>query len=78
MKYPHIVEVQQRFDVVVIGFVDGVWLGQKPDLETGLTGFTMTPTFKSLVDLESFCKRNIERFRAIPEGEPAPDATDWE
>jgi hypothetical protein len=53
-------------------------LGQYPELAAGLRGFQVTPYFASLEELESFCERHLDRFLAIGEDEPAPDATEWE
>lgn len=90
--FPSIAEVCELFDVEVLTDLFDIddanpnaggpfvvyFLGQNPELAAGLRGFTMTPHFKTTKELESFCKRHIERFRAVTEDAPAPDATGWE
>ncbi len=57
-----------------------VAIGSRSDYSAGLVSFVMTPFFSTLEELNAFCERHIERFRAIGEDPdaPAPDATEWD
>ena len=56
-------------------------IGARAELGAGLVHYVMTPWFKDETELNYFCERNIEKFRAAStacdEGAAVPDATDW-
>lgn len=60
------------------------YLGQRAEPAAGLRHVEMTPSFRTMGQLEAFCKRHIERFRDIAQQMdaddhiPTPDATGWE
>jgi hypothetical protein len=81
-------EVRELFDLAPLTdmrevegkFQSVVSIGQRYDYSAGLHGFTVTPYFDTLPELEAFCQKHIERFREIAKDEdaPTPDATGWE
>jgi hypothetical protein len=55
-------------------------LGRRAELSAGLRGCQLTPYFDSMEKLESFCERNIDKFRSYLDADPdapAPDTTNW-
>jgi hypothetical protein len=67
-------EAEVRYNPVVA-------IGARAEHGAGLFGYTMTPWFREMVDLNHFCERNIEKFReasvACDNGAAVPDATGW-
>ena len=59
-----------------------VALGERSELGAGLRGYSVTPWFPTMEELEAFCQRHIERFRAAmgacEQGGAVPDATNWD
>lgn len=95
VTHPTIQEVCELLDIQLM--IDGVdvapegdeqaqmrtvWmLGWPQELNAGIRSGEVTPWFFTMDELEAFCVRHLEKFRAHaianPDG-PVPDATGWD
>ena len=96
-KLPFIKEVCDLLDVMVLTDIESLnnedeketrvrpvlALGCRAEYGAGMSGYTMTPWFRSAEDLNAFCEKHIERFRMSAEAfaldldVTVPDATEW-
>jgi hypothetical protein len=95
VAYPYVKEVCELFDVTVLSDLEcdedrhecevptlTVYaLGWHGEPEAGIRYGYMTAWFRTMGELESFCKANIKRFReaskACEDGAAIPDTSGW-
>ncbi|MBK6616643.1 hypothetical protein [Ottowia sp.] len=53
-------------------------LGRREEPAAGLSGFAVTPQFKSMGDLEGFCSKHKEAFEEAVQQDSFPEKWFWE
>jgi hypothetical protein len=88
---PFVEEVCSLFDLYILQDIEALSdaedetrvkavlaIGAEAEPEAGLYRCTLTPWFGSLEELNAFCEKHIERFRAEADNsDTIPDATEW-